>query len=293
MMRGQRHMAVAVRHPKGHIVVHSEPLNGAIYTSSWAKLPFLRGLTLLWDTLVLGVRTLIYSANVALEEEETEITPKTMWGMLGTALFFVVALFFVAPMLLIGWLDQAIPSSFVSNLVEGVVRIGILVAYIGGISFLPDIRRGFAYHGAEHKVVSALEAGEELDVQRVQTYGTAHPRCGTAFLLIIMVISVLIFALLGRPPMWLRTISRIVLIPVIATVGYEFVRFGANHIKNRLVYTLLRPGLALQKLTTREPDDSMVEVAITALKRVIEADAGVEPASQVKPATSTATSAAG
>ncbi|MDO8674126.1 MAG: DUF1385 domain-containing protein, partial [Dehalococcoidia bacterium] len=154
--------------------------------------------------------------------------------------------------------------------------IAFLVGYIKAIGFMPDIRRVFAYHGAEHKTVNAMEAGAPLDVVTVQTYSTSHPRCGTAFLLIVMVLSVLVFAVMGRPPMWIRTISRIVLIPLIAAIGYEVMRFAAAHIKNSLVHAILSPGLALQSLTTRPPDDGMVEIAITALKQVMAADAASE-----------------
>ncbi|MBI2864191.1 MAG: DUF1385 domain-containing protein [Chloroflexi bacterium] len=278
MMRGQQHMAVAVRNPKGEIVIHGERLKGSIYTSSWWKLPFLRGVTMIWDTLVLGVRTLLYSANVAAAEEEVEITPRMMWVTLGTALAVIVAVFFLAPLLLVRWLEDNNPS-LVSHVVEGVIRLALLVGYIAAIGFLPDIRRVFAYHGAEHKTINAMEAGAFLDVRTVQTHSTSHPRCGTAFLLIVMVISVVVFAIIGTENIWLRGVSRIVLIPLIAAIGYEIVRFSASHMKNRLVRALLSPGLALQALTTRPPDDKMVEVAIAALNHVMAADSAGKPES--------------
>lgn len=273
MMRGKKNLAVAVRHPNGGIVTHTEKLNGPIYTSKIAKLPFIRGLTMLWDALVLGVRMLLFSANVAVSEEDAEITPMMTWGMLAVALVFSIGLFFVLPLMLISWLDTYLDSSFVSNVIEGIVRLVIFMAYIVLISLAPDIKRVFAYHGAEHKAINAYEAGEELVVENVQKYPTSHPRCGTGFLLIVMTVSILVFALLGRPPLIIRTISRIALVPVIAGISYELLRYSAEHIQNRIVKAIFAPGLALQSLTTRQPDDSQVEVAISALKATLAADA--------------------
>ncbi|MBI3979440.1 MAG: DUF1385 domain-containing protein [Chloroflexi bacterium] len=284
MMRGRNHMAVAVRHPSGSIVVHSEPLTSSFANKPYAKWPLIRGVATLWDTLSLGMRALLYSANVQMAETpeagaESEIPKGALAGIAGTALVFGVAVFFLLPLLLVGWIDRFLESSFVSNLIEGGIRLALILGYMIGIGFLPDIRRVFAYHGAEHKAINAYEAGVPLEVGRVQRFSTAHTRCGTSFLLVLVVASIFVFALLGQPPMWLRAISRVVLLPFIAAVAYEIIRFGASYNRFPPVRVLFTPNLALQRLTTRPPDDSMVEVSIAALKRVLHLD-GVLPAAE-------------
>lgn len=276
MMRGQKQMAVAVREPSGSILVHSEVLTGAIYTSKWAKLPFIRGMVMMWDTLVLGVRTLLFSANVAVGEE-AEITPKHVWLTLASALIMAVGLFFIVPVALVGFTDQYISDPLASNVIEKVIRLALIVGYIGGVGFVPDVKTVFAYHGAEHKAVNAYEDGAPLEVDVVQNYSTAHPRCGTSFLLIVVIVSFIVFVLLGRPGIEVRILSRIVLVPVIAGIAYELIRLGGAHHRNPLVKVLLAPGLALQSLTTREPSTAQVEVAIAALKRVLAAEGKVTP----------------
>jgi uncharacterized protein YqhQ len=284
MMRGSKGLAVAVRQPDGEIVIHSEPLNATIYAGTISKVPFLRALTSLWDALVLGIRTLMYSAEVALGEEEgIEFSGPIAWGTVAVSFVVGIGLFFVGPLLMVGLVDRFIESSFLSNVVEGVIRMTIFVAYIWLIGLVPDIRRVFAYHGAEHKTINAYESGAELTPDEVARYSTAHYRCGTAFLLSVMVISILVFALLGRPPMLLRILSRIVLIPVVAGIAYEYIKFTNRYRENPIVRTIAAPNLALQSLTTREPEPSMLEVSIAALKRVLEAESGepaTEPASQ-------------
>jgi uncharacterized protein YqhQ len=283
MMRGSKTMAVAVRQPDGEIVIHTEPLNADIYAGTISKIPVLRALTSLWDVLVLGIRTLMYSAEVALgPEEEIEFNGPIAWGTVAVSFVIGIGLFFVGPLLLVGFVDRYIESSFVSNVVEGVLRLAIFIAYIWLIGRVPDIRRVFAYHGAEHKTINAYESGAALTPEEVARHSTAHYRCGTAFLLSVMVISILIFSLLGRPPMALRILSRIVLIPLVAGVAYEYIRFTNRHRSNRIVRTIAAPNLALQGLTTREPDPSMLEVSIAALKSVLETESGAatpEPAS--------------
>lgn len=270
MMRGTRLMAVAVRHPAGHVVLHSEPLTARIYTSGWGKLPFVRGLALLWDALSLGIRSLMFSADVALAEEEVEFGGPVAWGTVLVSLLLGVGLFFVIPLVLVGFVDRYLSSSLLSNLIEGVIRLVFFLGYILIIGLLPEIRRVFAYHGAEHKTVNAYEAGSPLDIASVRSFSTAHPRCGTGFLLVVMVVAILVFSLLGRPPMLLRIASRVLLIPVVAGLAYEFIRFTARHYqRSRLVRLLIAPSLALQSLTTREPDDAMLEVALTALRQVL------------------------
>jgi uncharacterized protein YqhQ len=273
MMRGSKSMAVAVRQPDGEIVVHEEPLDSRIYASPLSKIPFLRALTSLWDVLVLGIRTLMYSAEVALgPEEEIEFTGPIAWGTVAISFAVGIGLFFVGPLLLVGLVDRYIESSFLSNIIEGVLRLVIFVAYVWLIGLVPDIRRVFAYHGAEHKTINAYEAGAELTPEAVSRYSTSHFRCGTAFLLSVMVISILIFSLLGRPPMALRILSRILLIPVVAGAAYEYIKFTNRHRDKAIVRFIAAPNLALQSLTTREPDPAMLEVAITALKHVLETE---------------------
>jgi uncharacterized protein YqhQ len=257
MMRGSNTMAVAVRQPDGDILVHTEPLNEYIYAGPWSKVPFLRALTSLWDVLVLGIRTLMFSADVALsEEEEVEFKGPVAWGTVALSFAFGIGLFFVGPLLLVGAIDRYIESSFVSNVVEGLIRMAVFVAYLWLIGFIPDIRRVFAYHGAEHKTINAYERGADLTVESVAGQSTAHYRCGTAFLLSVMVISILVFSLLGRPPMALRILSRIVLIPVVAGIAYEYIKFTNRHRQNRFIRAIAAPNLALQSLTVIAKIDS-------------------------------------
>jgi len=278
MMRGQRHMAVAVRKPDGEIALHSEPLKGKFYTSPIMRLPFFRGIGMLGDTLVLGIRTLMYSADVALGEEDVEFSGPIAWGTIALSFALGIGLFFVLPLAIVHFLDRFITSALVSNILEGVIRLGIFLVYVWAIGFIPDIKRVFAYHGAEHKTVNAYEAGVPLTPEDVQKHKTAHTRCGTAFLLSVAVISIFVFAFLGRPSWPVRYASRIVLIPVIAAISYEWLRFTASHQDTRWVAWLSAPGLLLQRLTTQQPDDSMVEVAIAALRSAIDGDAQTENA---------------
>ena len=293
MMRGPRQMAVAVRNPVGRVVIHSEPLKGAVYQSRWARWPFIRGAVVLWDTLALGMRSLTFAANVSMggENEQTAIDEsatgfkQSIWASMVFALLVSVALFFVLPVVLTSAADRYIGSPLVSNLVEKVLRLGLILGYVVAISFLPDVKRVFGYHGAEHKTVNAYEAGVDLTVSNVRRFTLLHPRCGTTFLLVVVIVSFVVFALLGRPPLAERIISRIALIPLIAGVAYEIIRLGATNYQRPLVRALLAPGLAVQRLTTREPDDSMLEVAIAALKTVLveEAVPAIEPVALVPP----------
>lgn len=283
MMRGAKHMAVAVRHPDGHVEVHDEPLTAKIYTSRIGKLPFVRGLALLWDALGLGVRVLMWSADIALQEEkenqaqEIKFQGTVAWGTIATSLTMAIGLFFVAPLFLTGLVDRLLivhisegwQLNIASNIVEGIIRLLFFLAYLLAIGQIEDIKRVFAYHGAEHKTIHAYEAGVELTPENVRPFPLLHPRCGTGFLLIVLVISIFVFVLLGRPPLLSRVISRILFVPIIAGISYEIIRWSASHIQNPVVSGLMMPSLMLQKLTTREPDDSMLEVAITSLKTVL------------------------
>jgi uncharacterized protein YqhQ len=301
MMRGRRFVACAVRDPKGNIVTTSEPLSPVIYASAWSKIPFLRAVTILWDTLVLGTKMLIYSANIAAAEDVTEMggdvgtaAPDTAsatvtmqmpapipagvaFGTLAVSLAFGVGLFFIVPLFLINLADPFLNESFasadvaslVSNIFEGVIRLMIFLAYLVLISLMPDIRRVFQYHGAEHKTIAADEAGVPLTPEAIQSFSKEHPRCGTGFLLVVVVVSIFVFALLGRPPIFWRIVSRIVLIPVVAALSYELIKFSSAHKSNPLLnWLVVKPSLALQSLTTREPDAAMIEIAVAALQRV-------------------------
>jgi uncharacterized protein YqhQ len=273
MMRGQRHLAMAVRCPNGEVVLTTRDLP-SVYTGRIRKIPFIRGVIVLVEALVLGIQVLIESANAALGEDNGKISGPLLWGTLIASLGFTVGLFFLAPMFLTRFIiDPHIgDSSILSNLVEGVIRIGIFVIYLALINLMPDIRDIFAYHGAEHKAVNAYEDKAPLEPGAVRKYSTAHVRCGTSFLFAVLIIAIIVFSLLGDLDLWLRIVSRIVLIPVIASLGYEFTRLSARFADNWLMRIFFSPGLLLQRLTTREPSDDKVEVAISALKGVIEAD---------------------
>ena len=274
MIRGPHSLAIACRRPDGDIAVRRETLGG-LYTGRLRRIPLIRGVIVLWETLVIGMRSLIFSSNVALGEEESEISPIAVIGMGVTALALVAVFFFAGPVLLTDWLEGRIDSSLVVVIIEGLVRLAILIAYVGLIGLIPDIRRVYAYHGAEHKSIHALEHGDPLEPSAVQRHPTAHVRCGTSFLLTIVVVSVVVFAALGSQDLWLRVLSRIVLIPVIAAIAYELIRLGGRFYGNPVARVLMWPNLALQTLTTRQPDDSQVEVALRALREVM-AQEGVE-----------------
>ncbi len=273
MMRGSRALAVAVRNPQGEIVTRVEPINQALYNGPISRIPFLRGVTMIWDALGLGMRSLMFSADVALGEEEgASFSGPVAWGTVAVSLAFGIGLFFVLPLLVVGLVDDWIASSLLSNLLEGLIRLLLFVGYVWLIGQMPDIKRVFAYHGAEHKTINAYEAGAELTPAAVGRFTTLHPRCGTAFLLSVVVISILLFSLLGRPALWLRVLSRLLLVPVIAGVAYEYIRFSARHLDKAWMRAIATPNLAMQRLTTREPDADMLKVAITAFNCMMGAE---------------------
>lgn len=269
-MRGKRNLAISVRRPDGKLEVLKQPLAN-IYQGHLREIPLVRGVIVLIETLVLGVQALLHSAQIASAEEE-KIPTAALWGIVAASMAFAVALFFITPLLATRYFDIYIASDLISNLIEGLVRIGIFIAYLKLIGLFPDVKRVFAYHGAEHKVVNAYEAGCPLELEAIKSYPTAHARCGTSFIFAVLIIAILVFALLGRPSLWLTILSRIILLPVIAALGYEVTRFLARYSKSILSRILLAPGLRLQTMTTREPDDSQLEAAISALNEVIEAD---------------------
>lgn len=276
MMRGESACAVAVRTPEGQIRIHREPLNPTIYRSKLLKLPVLRGLKMLWDSLGLGMKALLWSADVAVgdDQEGVRFSGPLAWGTVALSMAFGVGLFFLLPAFLTGLIDRAISSPLLSNLLEGLVRLIIVIGYMGLVGLMPDIRRVFGYHGAEHKTINAYEAGAELEPESVAKYSTAHIRCGTGFLLVVVVIFILLSTLFGRPPLLLRLLTRLILIPVVAGIAYEWIKFSAHNYKtSALIRLLAAPGLALQKLTTRQPEPAMLEVAIAALKDVLESQA--------------------
>lgn len=271
MMRGRKHVAIAVRRPDGQIEVTGQPL-ASVYKGRLREMPFLRGVVVLIETLVLGVQALLHSANVASAEETGDtMSPWLLGGTVALGIIFAVAVFFVAPLLITNYLIYPyVESAVLGNLIEGLIRIGMFILYLWLIGFMSEVRAVFAYHGAEHKVVNAHEAGVPLELEYVRRYSTAHTRCGTSFLLVVLVLAIIVFSLIGRPPLWLGVISRVILIPVIAAIGYEFIRLGAGNVKHPVVRSLLVPGLTLQSMTTREPDDSQLETAISAMKKVLE-----------------------
>lgn len=271
MMRGQKTMVTAVRRPHGGLAIDTQPLS-TIYTGWMRQTPFIRGIIVLIEAMVLGIKSLFYSANISLEEEGEEVSGGLVWVIVAVSLVFAVVLFFIVPLFLTRLLLLNIKSSLVFNLVDGLIRVAIFIIYLKAMTLVPDVKRVFAYHGAEHKAVNAYEAGVPLEVEAVKEYSTAHVRCGTSFLFVVLIISIVVFALVGLHSPWLMVLSRIVLIPVIAALGYEVIYFGGRHSNNGLVRVLLAPGLWLQALTTREPDDSQLEVALSALKGVMEAD---------------------
>jgi len=273
MMRGRNKVAIAVRRPDGEVELIDQPL-ATIYRGRFREIPFIRGIIVLIETLILGTKALLHSAEIAsADEKEEQISAMVLWGTVIISIVFAVAIFFVSPLLVTHYLIYPyIASATIANVLEGVLRIVIFIVYLVVIGQLPDIKRVFAYHGAEHKTVNAYESGVPLELAQVKNYSTAHTRCGTSFLLIVLIIAIIVFVLLGQLPLWLAVVSRIVLLPVIAAIGYEFVRFGSAHANNSFLRLLLAPGLGLQSLTTREPDDKQVEVAIVALKSCVEAD---------------------
>jgi uncharacterized protein YqhQ len=308
MMRGRTSMAVAVRNPQGDVVVHTEPLTAKIYTASWGKWPFVRGLALLWDALGLGMRALMWSAEVSAQEngqengqenapenrqekEKVEFSGPVAWTTVATSMAFAIGLFVLLPTFVARWLATLAGNNVVVDVVtEGVLSLVLFVTYIWAIGRIPEIERVFGYHGAEHKAINAYEAGAPLTVASVRQHSIQHVRCGTSFLLYLLVINIILFAPLtfaNVEPGWLALLlrfgSRLLLIPIVAGIAYEIIRFSAAHASNPLMRLLIAPGLAMQKLTTREPDDSMIETAIVALEPVLAADGITVPTESVSP----------
>jgi len=275
MMRGRRWAAGAVRAPSSRILVRSERLPQRLYGGIIAKTPFLRGLTVLWDSLGLGMKALMFSADVQQagergegDGEEVQLSRPHQWGTVAISVVMGVGVFFLLPLAVAGLIEQVIANSLLANFLEGLLRLVLLVGYIWAIGHVPEIRRVFAYHGAEHMTIHAFEAGDPLDWAHIKRYPPAHPRCGTAFLLLVVGISIVLFALLGSPDWPIRILSRILGIPVIAGIAYEVLKLAAAHTDHPLVKLIVAPGLALQQLTTRYPEPDMIEVAVAAFREM-------------------------
>jgi uncharacterized protein YqhQ len=283
MMRSPAHWALAVRKPNGEIAEHTTSISSPMARHRIFRLPVIRGIVALGESLAIGFRALAISANYAAqdanadekEEVETELSRGAIFFAFAIAIGFAIALFKVTPALITNWLPIETDGLFV--IVEGAIRVTIFILYILVISLLPDLRRVFQYHGAEHKAINALEAGEELTPENVQRFSLLHPRCGTAFLLWVMVIAIFVFAFIGQPSWPWLIASRILLLPVIAGLAYEVIRFAGKHTDNRLLMALLAPGLWLQRLTTREPSLDQLEVSIRALREVLRLEGQERP----------------
>lgn len=282
MMRAPRAMAIAVRRPSGEIVVKKDEVVPLSERFPVVKLPIVRGAVALFQSLIVGISALNFSANEAIVEEDADGTEKkelSSWAVAGTmavAFGFGILLFFIMPLYLTKLMVPVIgQSNLVFNLVDGVIRVAVFLLYIVSISRMNDIQRVFQYHGAEHKSIFAFEAGDPLTVENVRGYSRLHPRCGTSFLLIVMVVSIVIFSMIPKLwPFYLKAGSRVVLLPLIAGVSYEFLKWSAKNDQSPLVKLIITPGLALQKLTTREPDDSQIEVAIRSMEEALAVNAG-------------------
>jgi len=274
MIRGEKNTVTVIRKPDGEMLINKQPLPSL--STGWThSTPLIRGIVVLIESLVFGFQTLAFSANVALEQEGTEVGGWWMWVVMAFALVFAVGLFFLAPLFLTRLIH--IPSSLLFNFVEGMIRMAMFLVYLWLVSLMPDIRRVYAYHGAEHKAVNGFEAGAPLEPESIRKFSKAHVRCGGSFLFVVFIIAIIIFAIVGKHALWIMILSRILLVPVIAALGYEFIHFGANHTNNILIKILLTPGLWIQALTTREPNDEQLKVGIMAMKTAFESDQGLPP----------------
>src|SRR5215218_2263472 len=272
MMRGRDAVAVALRHPDGRIVWATERLESGFRGKPAAKAPFVRGLVVLYETLVMGTRWLVRSAGLQAEEEGVEIGKGGVALMLGITAVLGIGLFFILPLVIATFTAGNIENDIVQHFVEGLVRVLIFIGYLALISRTPDIHRVFQYHGAEHMTIHALEADKPLRPEEIRRFPTAHPRCGTEFLVVVILISIIAFSLVGRQTPLVMIASRIVLIPVIAAVGYEILRLGARHRSNPVVRVIMWPGILVQMITTKQPTDDMIEVAIVAMEETLRAD---------------------
>ena len=276
LMRGRNAIAVAFRHPDGHIVWAAEPLNTGPHGWRLAGAPFVRGLVVLYETLVIGTKWLIRSANVQVGEDE-ELGKGTVALMLGLTLLIGLGIFFLLPLVIATFTTASVEGDLAQHLVEGLVRVALFLGYLALISRAPDIARVFQYHGAEHMTIHALEAGNPLTTANVRRYPTAHPRCGTEFLVVLIALSIVAFSLVGKQEPLVMVASRIILVPVLAAVGYEVLRLGAKHRANSIVKAIMWPGILVQMITTKQPSDDQIEVAIVSIEQALAADGETVP----------------
>ena len=277
LMRGRDAIAVALRHPDGDIVYATERLDAGFHGTRWSKWPLVRGLVVLYETLVVGTRWLVRSANVQASQDGIELGRGSIILMLSLTLLAGIGIFFLLPLFIASVTVTGTDHTLFQSLVEGLIRVAIFLGYLVVIGRAPDVRRVFQYHGAEHMTIHALEAGDPLTVNEVRKYPTAHQRCGTEFLVVVILLSIIAFSLVGRQAPLLMIASRILLIPVIAAVGYEILRFGARHRSNPLVKAILYPGLLVQMITTKQPTNDMIEVAIVSMEQALVADGAEVP----------------
>jgi len=277
-MRGRDAIAVAFRHPDGRIVYATERLDTGLHAKRWAKLPLVRGLVVLYETLIVGTRWLVRSASLQAADEGVELGKGSIALMLTLTLVAGIGVFFLLPLFIASVTTANVQNGFVQHLVEGLIRVGIFLGYLIVIAQAPDIRRVFQYHGAEHMTIHALEHDDPLQVSAIRKYPTAHPRCGTEFLVVVIALSIIAFSLVGRQEPLVMILSRILLIPVIAAIGYEILRWGAKHRGNAIVRVIMWPGILVQKITTRQPTDDMIEVAIVSMEEALRADSEALPA---------------
>jgi uncharacterized protein YqhQ len=278
MIRGRRTIALACRRPNGEIYRYREPLRSPLTRSRTARLPFVRGVVVLWESLSYGIRMLMKSADIQLEDEKQQLGKGGNTLILGVALVGALVLFIGVPYLATSAARALIPSSVVLNIAEGLIRLALLLGYLFAISFMPDVRRVFGYHGAEHMTIHAFEHGDPLIPDRVAPYPTAHPRCGTAFLLLVVVLTIVIFAFLPRVNLLLDLLVRLALVIPVASISYEVLRLGAAREKHPVMRLLVAPGILLQRITTRRPDDRMIEVAIASMEEALAGDREAEAA---------------
>jgi uncharacterized protein YqhQ len=266
MIRSKKHVVVCVRQPNDEILTKTEELHSLAEKHRFLKIPFLRGILALFETLYVGIKGIYFSANAAFDDEEVSLSPKEIAIVIAVAIGLSVLVFSVTPFFLTSLLNLG--GGVVFNVVEGVVRLGFLLGYLAAVSMVGDFKRIFQYHGAEHAAINAYEAGVELNVENARKYSRFHARCGTSFLLIVTLISILLFSLMPNFGYWIRLTYRVILIPVIAAVSYELLRLSDRYKDSRIMKVLVGPGLLLQRLTTRQPDDKMIAVAIKAVKEV-------------------------
>jgi len=280
LIRGQRTLALACRRPNGEIYRYREALRSPLQRSRLAKLPLVRGVVVLWESLLHGTRMLMRSADIQMEDSPQSARPGTagLAGIVAVSVTVALVVFVGIPYATTQLLRPAIASATALNVIEGLIRVALLVGYVAAISLLPDIRRVFAYHGAEHMTIHAFEHDDALDPAHIEPYPTAHPRCGTAFLLIVVLVAVVAFTFMPRANLVVDLMARLLLVVPVAAVSYELLKLGAGHPESPVLRALVWPGLLLQGITTRRPDERMIEVAVASLEEALAGDRESEAA---------------